>query len=120
VGATGVVNDTTLLLDLDGVSVIRVELLEDGTRRVHLATAEEAARACPECGAFAWKVKGTARTCPRDLPYGERGLVLLWRKRRWWCREPKCPRKLVLQRHSVTSSAFEVADASSGLARSSP
>jgi transposase len=88
-----VVNDTTLLLDLDGVSVIRVERLEDGTRRVHLATAEEAARACPECGAFAWKVKGTARTRPRDLPYGEHGLVLLWHKRRWWCREPKCPRK---------------------------
>ena len=87
------VNDTTLLLDLDGVSVIRVERLEDGTRRVHLATTEEAARACPECGAFAWKVKGTARTRPRDLPYGERGLVLLWHKRRWWCREPSCPRK---------------------------
>ncbi|MEU2159332.1 ISL3 family transposase [Streptomyces sp. NPDC019396] len=87
------VNDTTLLLNLDGVSVIRVERLEDGTRRVHLATTEEAARACPECGAFAWKVKGTARTRPRDLPYGERGLVLLWHKRRWWCREPKCPRK---------------------------
>jgi transposase len=88
-----VVNDTTLLLDLDGVSVIRVERLEDGTRRVHLATAEETARACPECGAFARKVKGTARTRPRDLPYGERGLVLLWHKRRWWCREPMCPRK---------------------------
>ncbi|MGW1956914.1 transposase family protein [Streptomyces sp. NPDC001920] len=86
-------NEATLLLDLDGVSVRRVERLEDGTRRVHLATAEEAARACPECGTFAWKVKGTARTRPRDLPYGERGLVLLWHKRRWWCREPKCPRK---------------------------
>ncbi|WP_340561881.1 transposase family protein [Streptomyces sp. GSL17-111] len=85
-------NEATLLLDLDGVSVIRVERLEDGTRRVHLATAEEAARACPECGAFAWKVKGTARTRPRDLPYGEHGLVLLWHKRRWWCREPTCPR----------------------------
>ncbi|MFG3408493.1 ISL3 family transposase [Streptomyces sp. NPDC048142] len=86
-------NEATLLLGLDGVSAIRVERLEDGTRRVHLATAEEAARACPECGAFAWKVKGTARTRPRDRPYGERGLVLLWHKRRWWCREPKCPRK---------------------------
>ncbi|MGJ5798190.1 ISL3 family transposase [Streptomyces europaeiscabiei] len=86
-------NEATLLLGLDGVSVMRVERLEDGTRRVHLATAEETARACPECGAFAWKVKGTARTRPRDLPYGERGLVLLWHKRRWWCREPTCPRK---------------------------
>ncbi|WP_222127769.1 transposase family protein [Streptomyces sp. SLBN-31] len=76
-------NEATLLLDLDGVSVIRVERLEDGTRRVHPATAEEAARACPECGAFARKAKGTTRTRPRGLPYGERGLVLLWHKRRW-------------------------------------
>ncbi|GLX52295.1 hypothetical protein Shyhy01_52450 [Streptomyces hygroscopicus subsp. hygroscopicus] len=43
-------NEATLLLGLDGVSVVRVERLEDGTRRVHLATAEETARACPECG----------------------------------------------------------------------
>ncbi|WP_406224579.1 hypothetical protein [Streptomyces canus] len=41
------VNDTTLLLGLDGVSVVRVESLADGTRRVHLITADEAARACP-------------------------------------------------------------------------
>jgi hypothetical protein len=33
-------NETTLLLDLDGVSVIRVERCEDGCRRAHLATAE--------------------------------------------------------------------------------
>ena len=52
------VNDTTLLLGLDGVSVMRVERLEDGTRRVHLATADEAARACPSCGVFASRVKG--------------------------------------------------------------
>ncbi|MGO4422428.1 hypothetical protein AB4Z54_27920 [Streptomyces sp. MCAF7] len=46
-------NDTTLLLDLDGVSVVRVERLADGRRRVHLVTADEAARACPACGVFA-------------------------------------------------------------------
>ncbi|MGI5509194.1 hypothetical protein [Streptomyces sp. CA-106131] len=61
-------NDTTLLLDLDGVSVIRVERLDDGSRRVHLATAEEGARACPACGVFASRVKGPAVTRPRDLP----------------------------------------------------
>ncbi|WPB94325.1 hypothetical protein [Streptomyces malaysiensis] len=32
-------SDTTLLLDLDGLAVARVERLEDGTRRVHLITA---------------------------------------------------------------------------------
>jgi transposase len=87
------VNDTTLLLDLDGVSVIQVERLQDGTRRVHLATADDSARACPACGVFATRVKGAAFTRPRDLPYGERGLEFLWHKRRWWCREPACPRK---------------------------
>ncbi|WP_329260887.1 hypothetical protein OG223_42250 [Streptomyces sp. NBC_01478] len=39
------VNDTTLLLDLDGVSVMRVERLQCGGRRVHLATADASARA---------------------------------------------------------------------------
>ena len=68
------VNDRTLLLDLDGVSVIRVERLADGTRRVHLATADTSARACPACGVFASRVKGAATTQPRDLPYGEHGL----------------------------------------------
>ncbi|MFD9226211.1 transposase family protein [Streptomyces sp. NPDC060064] len=87
------VNDTTLLLDLDGVSVIRVERIQDGTRRVHLATADETARACPECGVFASRVKGPATTRPRDLPYGERGLVFFWHKRRRWCGEPACLRK---------------------------
>ncbi|MFF3460690.1 ISL3 family transposase, partial [Streptomyces sp. NPDC002730] len=75
------------------MSVIRVERLQDGTRRVHLATADETARACPECGVFASRVKGPATTRPRDLPYGERGLVFFWHKRRWWCGEPACLRK---------------------------
>jgi len=86
-------NDTTLLLDLDGLAVARVERLEDGTRRVHLVTADEQARACPECGVFATRVKGSATTRPRDLPYGENGLEFRWHKRRWWCREPGCPRR---------------------------
>ena len=82
------VNDTTLLLDLEGVSVVRVERLGDGSRRVHLVTADEAARACPACGVFASRVKGTAVTRPRDLPYGESRLQFLWHKRRWYCVSP--------------------------------
>lgn len=49
-------NDTTLLLGLDGVSVERVEELADGTRRVHLTMADETARACPACGVFALRL----------------------------------------------------------------
>lgn len=71
-------NDTTLLLDLDGVSVIRVERCEDGGRRVHLATADASARVCPACGVFASRVKGSATTRPRDLPYGEHGLEFVY------------------------------------------
>jgi transposase len=41
---------TTLLFGLPGVRVERVERLADGTRVVHVATAEEAAAACPACG----------------------------------------------------------------------
>ncbi|MGW2741945.1 transposase family protein [Streptomyces sp. NPDC001450] len=51
------------------------------------------ARACPSCGVFATRVKGTAVTRPRDLPYGERDLQFRWHERRWWCREPLWPRK---------------------------
>jgi hypothetical protein len=92
-GTTGLENDTTLLLDLDGLAVVRVERLEDGTRRVYLATADEQARACPACGVFATRVKGWAVTRPRDLPCGERGLELVWRKRRWYCTQPGCARR---------------------------
>jgi transposase len=84
-------NDTTLLLDLDGLAVQRVERLEDGTRRVHLVTAEESARACPQCGVPSHQARGTAVTRPRDLPIGGRALELVWHKRRWYCREPRCP-----------------------------
>lgn len=91
-------NDTTLLLGLDGVSVVRVELLADGTRRVHLVTADETARACPACGVFASRVKGSAITRPRDLPCGQGGLEFLWHKRRWYCLETRCSRTSFTER----------------------
>jgi hypothetical protein len=56
-------------------------------------TADQSARACPVCGVFATRVKSRAVTRPRDLPCGERGLEPVWRKRRWYCTEPACPRK---------------------------
>ncbi|MGW2702987.1 hypothetical protein [Streptomyces sp. NPDC001340] len=68
------------------MSVVRVERLEDGTRRVHLTTVDEGARACPVCGVISVKPKGTAVTRPRDLPYGERGLEFRWHKRPQDCR----------------------------------
>ncbi|MBL3670066.1 hypothetical protein JL475_29605 [Streptomyces sp. M2CJ-2] len=38
-------------------------------------------------------MRGSAVPRPRDLPYGDSGLGFLWHKRRWFCREPRCPRR---------------------------
>lgn len=83
---------TTLLFGLPGVRVERVERLTDGTRVVHVATAEESAAACPSCGVFSTSVKGRVSTSPRDIPYGEDRIVVRWNKTRWRCREDDCER----------------------------
>ena len=45
------VEDASRLLGLEGVAVQRVELDPFGGRVVHVVTADEAAAACPSCGA---------------------------------------------------------------------
>ena len=83
---------TTLLLDLAGVSVLRVVAEAGGGRVVHVRTEDETAAACPSCGVFSTSVKQHRSTAPRDLPYGEHGLRLVWHKRRWRCLEALCAR----------------------------
>ncbi|HEV8558212.1 MAG TPA: ISL3 family transposase [Actinophytocola sp.] len=83
-------NDTTLLLGLPGVVVDRVEVDSDGTRVVHVATMD-APRVCPSCGVPSVSVKGWVTTGPRDVPFPV-GARLVWRKRRWRCRESACVR----------------------------
>lgn len=84
--------DGTALLGLDGLALIRVDLEEDGTRVVHVATADETATACPGCGVSSTARKGSATTHPRDVPYGPDPIRLVWHKSRWRCRESRCPR----------------------------
>lgn len=91
-GATDGAGDATLLLDLDGLVVSSVERDEGGGRLVRLVTADPDAAACPSCGVFSVRVKEYVCTRPRDLPVGGSRLDLRWRKRRWYCREPLCPR----------------------------
>jgi transposase len=81
-----------LLFGLPGVRVERVELLADGTRVVHVATAEETAAACPSCGVFSTSRKGRATTSPRDIPDGDDPIMVRWNKTRWRCREDYCDR----------------------------
>jgi transposase len=82
----------TLLLGIDGLAVERVELVERGARVAHVVTTDETAAACPSCGVISTSVKGHATTHPRDVPYGEAPLRLVWHKRRWRCRERACAR----------------------------
>src|SRR5215213_3321764 len=82
----------TLLLGIEGLAVERVELGADGARVAHLVTDAEAAAACPSCGVVSTSVKGHAVTGPRDIPYGDAPLRLVWHKRRWRCRERACRR----------------------------
>ena len=91
--ATGLDHATTILFDLPGVRVRHVERNQGGERIVHLETAAEYAAGCPGCGVVATSVKECVTTAPRDLPYGERAISLVWHKRRWRCVEATCARK---------------------------
>ena len=86
------VDDTSRLLGLDGLAVVGVSDGPDGPV-VQLATAEENARNCPECGTRARRSKGRRVTHPRDPPVGGRPPKLVWNKRRWCCDQPQCPRR---------------------------
>jgi transposase len=90
-----VVNDTTRLLGLDGLAVVGVAGDTEGVDRpvVHLVTADEQARHCPDCGTRARRSKGRRVTRPRDLPVGDRRPRLVWTKRRWRCDAPACWRR---------------------------
>ncbi|GHG59713.1 ISL3 family transposase [Sinomonas cellulolyticus] len=46
---------------------------------------------CPACGVVSERVKDTRLQRIRDIPVAGVALVL-WRKRRWFCDEPACPR----------------------------
>lgn len=85
-------NGTSILFGLPGVRVERVERAVDGTRTVHVATADASAAGCPSCGVVSTSVKEQVLTRPKDLPYGESELSVIWHKRRWRCREPTCAR----------------------------
>ena len=86
------VNDTTLLLGLEGLACDRVELDGQGQPVAHLVTANAQAARCPGCGQVSTSPKQNVTTRPRDLPHGGRGVALMWRKRRWRCRNPGCAR----------------------------
>ncbi len=84
--------DTTLLFGLPGFRVGQVERDQFGGRAVHVQTDDETAAGCPSCGVVSRSVKGRVSTAPRDLPYGEGSIAIVWHKRRWRCAVALCGR----------------------------
>jgi transposase len=89
---TGINEAATRLLGLEGVSVIKVKDDGSGGSTVYVVTAEDSARACPSCGVVATRLKDYRTTRPRHVPCGGRPVSIRWRKARWRCTEPACPR----------------------------
>ena len=80
------------LLGLEGLTVVSVVIDDAGGRIVHAVTADDVPAGCPECGVVSTSHKGRVATFPRDVPYGEHVVGLVWHKHRWRCKERACPR----------------------------
>lgn len=85
---------SSILLDLAGVQVADVARLDDGTREVVLRTDPAFEGLCPVCGVRSRRSKGIAPTRPRDIRVGPDRPKLVWRKRKWWCHNASCKRKV--------------------------
>ncbi|WP_435986047.1 ISL3 family transposase [Terrabacter sp. LjRoot27] len=79
-----------LLVGLDGLRVTAVARDEHGALSVAVES-EQAVMGCPSCGVLA---HGHGRVEVRlvDAPWAGRSVTVVWRKRRWVCPEPSCPR----------------------------
>lgn len=88
----GVEQGATRLLGIDGLTVVSVEVDAQGARTVHAVTEAGMPPACPKCGVVSTSPRGRVRTHPRDVPYGDAPVRLVWHKSRWRCREAACPR----------------------------
>ena len=104
---TDSVSDVSLLLDLGGLAGDRIEWDTFVGRVVHVVTADESACACPSCGVFSTSVKALVCTRPRDIPYGVRGLRLIWHKRRWRCGGTAVPAAFVHRVPARDRGAFQ-------------
>ena len=79
-----------VLLGLPGFRVL--EVAEIGGELQVVVETEPAPAGCPGCGVLAIG-HGRLRVRHRDLPVAGRPAVLVWRKRRWRCPEPACPKQ---------------------------
>lgn len=79
------------LLGLEGLTVAEVEDADDGGCLVYAVTSADVVPVCPTCQTPSQSPKCWTTTVPRDLDIGGRRCVLVWCKRRWYCRCRDCP-----------------------------
>lgn len=84
---------TSLLFDLPGFRVIEcVEDPESGGRRITVMGVADV-HGCPDCAVIAGVPYDHRDRVIKDLPFGQRSLILVWHQRRFTCAEDQCQRK---------------------------
>src|SRR5512135_1430666 len=97
-GRPPVSDATSLLFDLPGFRVVSVEGTPLGVRRV-VVMQVAAEHACPRCGVLAGgKPYDVREMRVKDLPMGHRPLLVVWRKRRYRCRETSYTQRVFTER----------------------
>lgn len=81
-----------VLFGLNGFEVIGAEVDDlDGELIVRVVTVDPR-RGCPECGVVG-RVKDRPEVKLRDATSAGRRVRVVWRKHRWACWEPSCPKR---------------------------
>lgn len=93
-------NATSVLFDLPGFTVVECRVDAAGVRRLVIMS-ERSEHACTGCGVIQTpgRVYDHRLSRLKDLPFGERGLAVWWRKRRFRCTD--CPRVFTEVHESV-------------------
>jgi hypothetical protein len=96
-------DDAHCLLGMDGFVVLATSE-EDGEWFVLVETTRNR-MGCPSCGVIATG-HGRSVVQVRDLPAGGRPVRLVWRKRRWICRDSECEKKSFTESHDLVEGSL--------------
>lgn len=93
----------TALLGMDGFVVL--EHVEAEGERWLLVETQNDVVGCPHCGV---RAVGHGRSVVevRDLPIGGLPVRLVWRKRRWLCKDPDCPAKTFTEQSAAVEGSI--------------
>ncbi|MFF7947685.1 ISL3 family transposase [Streptomyces griseorubiginosus] len=85
-------------LVFDGIDEVDVEQVAAAFGKVEIvARGSKAGAACPDCCHYSERVHGSYQRRLRDLPLGERSVVILLKVRRFVCDARACPRRTFVE-----------------------